>query len=140
VEKLRAEFADYGLTFSIGGQISFDVFPNGWDKTYALRHVEAEGFEEIHFFGDKTFPVRLCSITPPSTTDAHVGMPGWQRPRDLFRPADDWTHRQEPGGHACTAEGDFEDVVSLPWMDLENHISVAYTIGYIGFIDLELVS
>jgi phosphomannomutase len=63
VEKLRAEFADYGLTFSIGGQISFDVFPNGWDKTYALRHVEAEGFEEIHFFGDKTFPVRLRSIT-----------------------------------------------------------------------------
>jgi hypothetical protein len=24
-------------------------------------------------------------------------------------------------------------------MDLENHISVAYTIGYIGFIDLDLV-
>ncbi|KIM74676.1 hypothetical protein PILCRDRAFT_828007 [Piloderma croceum F 1598] len=46
--------AGYNLTYSIGGQISFDVFPNGWDKTYALRHVEAEGFEEIHFFGDKT--------------------------------------------------------------------------------------
>ncbi|KAF9518965.1 hypothetical protein BS47DRAFT_1482416 [Hydnum rufescens UP504] len=36
------------------GQISFDVFPNGWDKTYALRHVQDEGFEQIHFFGDKT--------------------------------------------------------------------------------------
>jgi len=55
VEVLREKFADYGLTFSIGGQISFDVFPNGWDKTYALRHVEHEGFEEIHFFGDKTY-------------------------------------------------------------------------------------
>jgi len=55
VEVLREKFADYDLTFSIGGQISFDVFVRGWDKTYALRHVEKEGFEEIHFFGDKTF-------------------------------------------------------------------------------------
>lgn len=39
VEALRKEFADVGLTFSIGGQISIDVFPNGWDKTYCLRHV-----------------------------------------------------------------------------------------------------
>ena len=54
---LQEKFADYGLTFAIGGQISFDVFPNGWDKTYALRHVEDEGFEEIHFFGDKTYEV-----------------------------------------------------------------------------------
>ncbi|KAF8309518.1 eukaryotic phosphomannomutase [Clavulina sp. PMI_390] len=54
VEALKAKFPDYGLTFSIGGQISFDVFPNGWDKTYALNHIEHEGFTEIHFFGDKT--------------------------------------------------------------------------------------
>ena len=27
VEVLKAKFADYSLTFSIGGQISFDVFP-----------------------------------------------------------------------------------------------------------------
>ncbi|CAG8511075.1 1140_t:CDS:2 [Ambispora gerdemannii] len=55
VEVLRKEFSDYGLTFSIGGQISFDVFPTGWDKTYCLRHIESEGFTTIHFFGDKTF-------------------------------------------------------------------------------------
>jgi len=55
IKVLQEKFADYGLTFAIGGQISFDAFPNGWDKTYALRHVENEGFEEIHFFGDKTF-------------------------------------------------------------------------------------
>jgi phosphomannomutase len=41
--------------FILGGQISFDVFPKGWDKTYCLRHVESSGFKEIHFFGDKTF-------------------------------------------------------------------------------------
>lgn len=55
VEALRNEFKDYNLTYSIGGQISFDVFPTGWDKTFCLRHVESEGFDEIHFFGDKTF-------------------------------------------------------------------------------------
>ncbi|SCV74977.1 BQ2448_8006 [Microbotryum intermedium] len=55
VEALKKEFADYGLTYSIGGQISFDVFPNGWDKTYALRHTEKDNFKEIHFFGDKTY-------------------------------------------------------------------------------------
>ncbi|KAF9363442.1 Phosphomannomutase [Mortierella sp. NVP85] len=55
VAALQNEFPDYGLTFAIGGQISFDVFPNGWDKTYCLRHIEEENFREIHFFGDKTF-------------------------------------------------------------------------------------
>ena len=58
VKVLQEKFADLSLTFSIGGQISFDVFPTGWDKTYALRHVEDEQFEEIHFFGDKTYKVR----------------------------------------------------------------------------------
>ncbi|ORX88318.1 eukaryotic phosphomannomutase [Basidiobolus meristosporus CBS 931.73] len=56
VEELKKNFPDYGLTFSIGGQISFDVFPTGWDKTYCLKHVADEGFKTIHFFGDKTFP------------------------------------------------------------------------------------
>jgi len=41
------------LKCSVGGEISFDVFPLGWDKTYCLRFVEKQ-FEEIHFFGDKT--------------------------------------------------------------------------------------
>ncbi|KAL6942329.1 Phosphomannomutase 1 [Hanseniaspora vineae] len=55
VAALQKEFPDYGLTYSIGGQISFDVFPTGWDKTYCLQHVKNDGFKEIHFFGDKTF-------------------------------------------------------------------------------------
>lgn len=55
VNALKENFADYGLTYSIGGQISFDVFPTGWDKTYALQHVEDENFKEIHFFGDKSY-------------------------------------------------------------------------------------
>lgn len=55
VEDLKAAFSHLDLTYSIGGQISFDVFPTGWDKTYCLRHLEKEGFKTIHFFGDKTF-------------------------------------------------------------------------------------
>ena len=49
-------------SYSIGGQVSFDVFPVGWDKTYCLRHIEAEKeitgieYKTIHFFGDKCFP------------------------------------------------------------------------------------
>ena len=54
VAAYEKEFASFGLQFSIGGQISIDIFPKGWDKTYCLRHVANEGFKEIHFFGDKT--------------------------------------------------------------------------------------
>lgn len=52
---LKKEFPNLALTYSIGGQISFDVFPTGWDKTYCLGRVKDEGFKKIHFFGDKTF-------------------------------------------------------------------------------------
>lgn len=59
VETLRERFATFGLTYSIGGQISFDVFPKGWDKTYCLQYVPE--FDEVHFFGDKTYEVREIS-------------------------------------------------------------------------------
>lgn len=39
IEALKKEFADVDLYFSIGGQISIDAFPKGWDKTYCLNHV-----------------------------------------------------------------------------------------------------
>jgi len=68
IAALKEKFGHLGLTYSIGGQISFDVFPtgqlpsllqltttdkSGWDKTFSLNHIQDEGFEEIHFFGDK---------------------------------------------------------------------------------------
>ena len=53
VNELRTRFAHLNLTFSIGGQISFDVFPNGWSKIYCLKYLEGN-YDEIHFFGDKT--------------------------------------------------------------------------------------
>ncbi|XP_054718926.1 uncharacterized protein LOC129228280 isoform X2 [Uloborus diversus] len=56
VNDLRKKFPDLGLTFSIGGQISFDCFPTGWDKTFCLKYIQKDGYTKIHFFGDKTFP------------------------------------------------------------------------------------
>ena len=43
------------LKYSIGGQISFDVFPIGWDKTYCIPFLLNDSINDIHFFGDKTF-------------------------------------------------------------------------------------
>ena len=87
VAAMQAEFADLDLTYSIGGQISFDVFPKGWDKTYCLRYVEKD-FEEIHFFGDKTFEGgNDHEIFEDSRTIGHT-VKGWedtmQQCKDLF--------------------------------------------------------
>lgn len=51
VKKLQEKFPMF--EYAIGGQISFDCFPKGWDKTYCLKYVE-EKFDKIYFFGDKT--------------------------------------------------------------------------------------
>ena len=56
VEVLNEKFPEksFGLHFAIGGQISIDAFPTGWDKRFCLRHIESNGFKEIHFYGDRT--------------------------------------------------------------------------------------
>merc|ERR1711865_266752 len=56
IDILKEKFADMNLHYSIGGQISLDVFPKGWDKTYCLQHIKEMDFDQIHFFGDKTAP------------------------------------------------------------------------------------
>jgi phosphomannomutase len=55
VAAMSKEFEHLDLTYSIGGQLSFDVFPIGWDKTYSLKFLAEGEFDKIHFFGDKTF-------------------------------------------------------------------------------------
>lgn len=55
IETLKENFKDLGVKYSIGGKIEFDIFPSGWNKTFALSHVENENFKEIHFFGDKCY-------------------------------------------------------------------------------------
>ncbi|XP_039661553.1 phosphomannomutase 2 isoform X2 [Perca fluviatilis] len=56
VSILKEEFKGKGLSFSIGGQISIDVFPDGWDKRFCLGFAEKDNYSTIHFFGDKTKP------------------------------------------------------------------------------------
>lgn len=56
IEVLRKEFHDVDLTYAIGGMISFDVYPNGWDKSFCLSRIPQGKFKEIHFFGDQTEP------------------------------------------------------------------------------------
>lgn len=54
IEALKKEFHEVDLTYAIGGQISFDVYPRGWDKTFCLTRLPQNKFKEIHFFGDQT--------------------------------------------------------------------------------------
>ncbi len=63
VEVLRHQFPDLGFKYSIGGQISFDVFPEGWDKTFCLRYLDT--FPHIFFYGDKTMPVSINIVFTP---------------------------------------------------------------------------
>ncbi|XP_047213068.1 phosphomannomutase 1-like [Girardinichthys multiradiatus] len=48
VAALKKEFAGKGLRFTKGGLISFDVFPEGWDKSLCLDLLA------IYFFGNET--------------------------------------------------------------------------------------
>jgi phosphomannomutase len=50
---ISKELEDLNLHYSIGGQISIDIFPKGWDKTYCLQFIK-DKYEDIYFFGDKT--------------------------------------------------------------------------------------
>tara|TARA_Y100001973_G_scaffold106072_1_gene181891 strand:+ start:2815 stop:3528 length:714 start_codon:yes stop_codon:yes gene_type:complete len=44
------------LDFAIGGKISIDIYPKGYDKSQAVRHLRGEvgNDPEIIFFGDRT--------------------------------------------------------------------------------------
>jgi phosphomannomutase len=82
VNEARERFSPFGLTFSIGGQVSFDVFPCGWDKTYALQFLS--NYESLYFFGDRTAKggndyeiahsplVKSFTVTDPADTVAQV--------------------------------------------------------------------
>ncbi|XP_014275051.1 uncharacterized protein Pmm2 isoform X1 [Halyomorpha halys] len=52
VKDLKEKFSEIPLEFTIGGQISFDVYPKGWDKRFCLQFLK--DYKHIHFFGDKT--------------------------------------------------------------------------------------
>ncbi len=41
------------ITVALGGSTSFDIYPEGWNKTYGLQHYAGE---EVFFIGDKCEP------------------------------------------------------------------------------------
>ena len=43
------------ITVKLGGDTSFDIFPNGWDKTYALNHFDESAWT-FWFVGDRCYP------------------------------------------------------------------------------------
>ena len=50
--QLESEFenARIPITVKLGGETSFDLYPQGWDKTYVLRHFQDY---DVWFVGDK---------------------------------------------------------------------------------------
>ena len=44
-----------GVTVKLGGDTSFDIFPTGWDKTYALNHFDKNSWS-FWFVGDRCYP------------------------------------------------------------------------------------
>jgi len=55
VQQLSLRLKHLKLKFSIGGQISIDCFPEGWDKTYCLQFIDGK-YDEIKFYGDNIRP------------------------------------------------------------------------------------
>ena len=52
----RKVFSNSGLEnliINLGGETSFDIYPRGWDKTYALKHFPEY---KIYFVGDRCKP------------------------------------------------------------------------------------
>jgi len=50
-----AEDEKIDITVKLGGNTSFDIFPNGWDKTFALSHFEGQSWS-FWFVGDRCSP------------------------------------------------------------------------------------
>jgi len=56
IAAMEKDLKSLNLKFSAGGQISIDIFPIGWDKTYCLQHLKKDEFNKFYFVGDRTEP------------------------------------------------------------------------------------
>ena len=52
-DEIKTLIADkeLGITVALGGSTSFDIYPDGWDKTYVMNHLSE--FQKIYFVGDR---------------------------------------------------------------------------------------
>jgi phosphomannomutase len=56
--KLEAyiQMTQQNITVKLGGNTSFDIFPTGWDKTFALNHFDGPNWT-FWFVGDRCSPI-----------------------------------------------------------------------------------
>lgn len=54
ISNLETVLSEYNLEAAIGGMISIDIYPTGWNKSYCLHYLDE--YDTIHFFGDKCEP------------------------------------------------------------------------------------
>lgn len=71
--------------------ISFDVFPEGWDKRYCLDSLDEDSFDIIHFFGNETSPVSVALPTSPQPNTSGSGKDTGPQKRLLRAPPKDIT-------------------------------------------------
>lgn len=58
LQKFREVLLDAGIhdvTIKLGGDTSFDIYPQGWDKRYALKHFPETDWD-VFFVGDRCSP------------------------------------------------------------------------------------
>ena len=58
IEKFRKAMLESSIddvTIKLGGDTSFDIYPEGWDKTYALKHFPSDSWDTF-FVGDRCSP------------------------------------------------------------------------------------
>ena len=51
LDRLSAFPVFHSLSTRLGGETSFDIYPEGWDKTYALKNFSEK--DELYFIGDR---------------------------------------------------------------------------------------
>ena len=70
--------AKMDITVKLGGNTSFDIFPKGWDKTFALKHFEGQNWN-FWFVGDRCGPTgndyEIFSTLKSSGRSFEVGSP-----------------------------------------------------------------
>ena len=52
--KIKTQYISKDIVCKLGGDTSFDIYPAGWDKTYALNFFKE--YKEIFFVGDRCQP------------------------------------------------------------------------------------
>ena len=125
ISVLQKAFPEYRLTCAEGGRTSFDVFPRTWDKTLALQKLQGEGFEEIHYFGDKTHKASIYISQCSCMSLTQRCLTGRQWPWNIQWRTSHWAQRLWARGDATPHWGDFYDFTRL--MGAVCELLAAYT-------------